>query len=109
MFLFSGRDHQPIMEKFYEDVLPAYSDFNFRRRVRVPRSVFSYLLDTLSVNVSDPPHIGGRTAVSGGKKIAMFLKFLGSKATKLDIAQTFDVTDSTFIKGRRQVFSAFHD
>ncbi|KAI0232528.1 hypothetical protein LSAT2_017150, partial [Lamellibrachia satsuma] len=27
----SGRDHQPKMEKFYEDVLPAHSDFNFRR------------------------------------------------------------------------------
>ena len=106
MFIFSGRDHQPKIENFYEDILPAYSDFNFRRCVRVPRSVFAYLLDTLSVHVSDPPHFGGRTAVSAGKKIAMFLKFLGSKATNLDIAQTFDVTESTFIKGRRQVCSA---
>ena len=37
----------------------------------------------------------------------MFLKFLGSKATtNLDIAQTFDVTESTFTKGRRQACSA---
>ncbi|KAI0217641.1 hypothetical protein LSAT2_030617, partial [Lamellibrachia satsuma] len=57
-----GRDHQPKIENFYEDILPAYSDFNFRRCVRVPRSVFAYLLDTLSVHVSDPPHFGGRTA-----------------------------------------------
>ena len=89
------------MEKLYEDFLPAHSDFNFRSCVKVPRSVFNYFLF-----MSVIPSFRWQDCRKYWQKIAMFLKFLGSKATNLDIAQTFDVTESTFIKGRRQVCSA---
>ena len=36
----------------------------------------------------------------------MFLKFIGLTSATLDIALNYDVTESTFIKGRRQVYTA---
>ena len=41
-----------------------------------------------------------------GQKLAIFLKFLGSKDTEFSLSQLFDVSESSIISARRQVCKA---
>lgn len=108
MLFFRIRENQAKVIGYWEEMVPLYSDYVYRRTFRVQRSIFDYLLETIKENIIDEQH-GGRMAIMPDKKIAMFLKFLGSKDTTLNIAQQFNVTESTFIKTRKQVCEALLD
>ena len=59
----------------------------------------------LSENLQ-PMHFGGRTAIKPEKKIAMFLKYIGSTETILDPSELFGVCEATMIRIRRQITDA---
>lgn len=103
------RDEHTKVDDFWEQTVPLFTDLRYRRAFRVSRSIFSYLVDNLSPSLMDPLHFGGRQSIRPDKKIAMFLKYLGSKETVLDISQLFGVAESSFIKARRQVTDAISD
>lgn len=86
-----------------------YTDLRYRRAFRVPRSLFAYLVDNLSQSLMEPVHFWGRPSIRTDKKIAMFLKYVGSKETVLYISQLFGVSEFSFIKARRQVTEAILD
>ena len=48
-------------------------------------------------------HTGGRDTILAAERVAVFLKNVGSHDTILDIAQTFNMTEYSVIKARRQV------
>nr|XP_002736880.1 PREDICTED: putative nuclease HARBI1-like [Saccoglossus kowalevskii] len=99
------RDDHVKINNFWEYTVPQYQDRRFRRAFRVPHSVFEYLADILTGPLieNEPIHCGGRPAILPDKKIAIFLKCVGSMETILDIAQLFNITESSVIKVRRQV------
>jgi hypothetical protein len=102
---FSTRDDHEKVEGFWEYTVQEYTDARYRRAIRVSRSVFAYLDSKLADTLQDQ-HFGGRPSISSSKKLAMFLKYIGSKETILDLSQLFGVTESCFIKTRGQVTDA---
>ena len=69
--LYRMRDDKAKIENFWEQVVPEYHDAQFRRTFRVPRSVFSYILDNIQEEISfdiSP----GRQSIPASKKLAIF-------------------------------------
>lgn len=71
----------------------------------MPRPLFHYLTERLSDSLLDQ-HIGGREQIPPEKKVALFLKYIGSHQTELEISQLFNIQESTLVKCRRQVSDA---
>lgn len=102
------RDDLTKVDDYFERTLPQLSERLYRRALRVPRSIFQYLCDHMSDGLVQF-HEGGRQQVEPDKKIALFLKYIGSHDTELEISQLFRVQESTFVKCRRQVCKSLLD
>lgn len=78
----------------------------FRRCVRVSHELFDWLLRELFPE-SEPgkSQHGGRKQKSNGEKLAVFLKYVGSHDTILDIAKLFKIAEFSVIKARQEVTS----
>ncbi|KAL3866655.1 hypothetical protein ACJMK2_043938 [Sinanodonta woodiana] len=100
------REERIKVENFCSQTLPLYSDHQFRRTLCVPRNIFSVLLDVMKDDIKYTPHFGGRHPVQPEDKLAVFLKYIGSTDTLLDIGQLFNLTEYSVIKARRKVTEA---
>ncbi|KAL3854249.1 hypothetical protein ACJMK2_013523 [Sinanodonta woodiana] len=100
------REERIKVENFCSQTLPLYSDHQFRRTLRVPRNIFSVLLDVMKEDLKHTPHFGGRHPVQPEDKLAVFLKYIGSTDTLLIIGQLFNLTEYSVIKARREVTEA---
>ncbi|KAK7090305.1 uncharacterized protein [Littorina saxatilis] len=99
------REEHTKVENYLEEVVPRFSHAQFRRTLRVSRRVFDYLLDTLQLYTADGHH-GGREPVSDRKKLAVFLRYVGSKSTLFELAQQFNITEYSVIRARQEVTEA---
>ncbi|KAL3890494.1 hypothetical protein ACJMK2_002776 [Sinanodonta woodiana] len=57
------REERIKVENFCLQILPLYSDHQFRRTLRLPRNIFSFLLDVVKDDLKHTPHFGGRHPV----------------------------------------------
>ena len=86
---------------------PKFLESQFRRSFRVPSRVFQYVQNALWDALStDDQNFGGRTPISPEKKVAIFLKYIGSTETILHLSQLFDICEASLIRVRRQVVDA---
>ena len=53
------RDDRAKVQNYWEDVVPQYDESQFRRTFRLPRSVFSHVLDNISDDLTSE-HVAGR-------------------------------------------------
>ena len=87
---------------YWEEIVPQYDDNQFRRTLRLPRSVFAHVVEQTTHDlVSDS--LSGRPQVEPDKKLAVFCKYIGSRQNINDISQLFNIQESTVISARRDV------
>lgn len=105
VFLIRLRDDKAKISNFWEEVVPQYHEAQFRRTFRVPRSAFDHVLQNIRMDISSN-FPAGRPPVPADKKLAIFLKYVGSRQTLFDLAQTFGVQEYTVLKARKSVTEA---
>ena len=102
-----GEDHGKI-NRFLEETVDTYVEGTFTRTFRMSRDTFWILFRELckTPELAGKPRKGGRPSVSPIKKVAIFLCYMSSQQTTLELSQLFDVTEYSVLKSRRQVSRA---
>ncbi|KAH7939523.1 hypothetical protein HPB52_013484 [Rhipicephalus sanguineus] len=83
------------MPLYVERVVPTYLDFEFRKLFRLSRSTCGALVEEYQRSNFYPEGFRGRPKISTEKTLLVALAYLSTQQTKYQIADNFDVSEST--------------
>ncbi|KAG0443373.1 hypothetical protein HPB47_015005 [Ixodes persulcatus] len=81
--------------QYYEKVIDTYFDFEFMRLFRLSRETHAELAGRFEASAFHPDSVGGRPQISAEKTLLIVLSYLGTRATMYQIADRFDITESS--------------
>ncbi|KAL1479123.1 hypothetical protein MTO96_052122 [Rhipicephalus appendiculatus] len=80
---------------YVERVLPTYLDFEFRKLFRLSRSTCGALVEEYERSDFYPEGFRGHPKISAEKTLLVAISYLGTQQTMYQIADKFDVSEST--------------
>lgn len=89
------RDSLPNIEEYFENVVPQYTDYDFKKHFRITRRSYEALVFQLDPFLCDKQHHGGKEVIPPEKQILIFIWYLSNQDSIREIAQLFNVSTST--------------
>ncbi|KAK8762319.1 hypothetical protein V5799_026415 [Amblyomma americanum] len=80
---------------YVERVVPTYLEFEFRKLFRISRSLCADITGEFEASAFYPEGCRGRRQVSAHKTMLIALTYIGTQTTMYQIADKFDVSEST--------------
>lgn len=106
-FFFRVGEKKSRVRGYVEEVVPAYTDEDFRRIFRMNRTTFSFLLEHLeTLPELQPLGHGRRDPISIQKQLLITLWYVGGTDPQRKIADRFGVSESTAVVCRDKIISA---
>ncbi|CAN8002192.1 unnamed protein product [Ixodes hexagonus] len=88
----SDRNRVPL---YHESVVDRYFDFEFKRLFTLSRETHAELGGQFRASSFYPGPVGGRPQIPADKTCLIVLSYLGTRATMYQIADRFDVSESS--------------
>lgn len=92
------RQWKPRIVGFVENVVPEYSDADFRQFFRGSPQKAAELTDLLLGDIQTEGHNRGKPQIDPYKQVLIFLLFMGTSHTVMHLANLFGVSESTVSK-----------
>ncbi|KAM7313294.1 protein ALP1-like [Ixodes scapularis] len=91
----SARTDRNRVPLYYEKAIDTYFDFEFMRLFRLSRETHAELAGRYEASAFYPDSVGGRPPILAEKTLLIVLSYVGTRATMYQIADRFDITESS--------------
>ena len=102
-YTFRQRNEKIKISRYVEDVVPLYQPDDFKRFFRMGRGTVEQLCGQLHNTGNFDVQVGGRPAIPVMKQTLVFLWYMGSQDTLIQIADRFGITEFSVLEIRKRV------